>query len=41
LPNAKELGEASLMFLVYPTLVGEEINQACDEIKQVMALASL
>jgi len=41
LPNAKELGETSLMFLVYPTLVDEENNQTCDAIKQVMALASL
>ena len=41
LPNAKELGKTSLMFLVHPTLVDEEINQACDAIKQVMALAGL
>ncbi len=41
LPNAKELGETSLMFLVHPTLIDEEINQTCEAIQQVMALASL
>ena len=41
LPNAKELGEISLMFLVHPTLTEVEISQTCKAIKQVMALASL
>ena len=40
LVNAQELGEASLMFLVHPTLTELEINQTCEAIKQVMALAS-
>ena len=38
--NAQELGETSLMFLVHPTLTELEINQTCEAIKQVMALAS-
>lgn len=41
LPNAKELGETSLMFLVHPTLTNMEISQTCKAIKHVMALASL
>jgi len=40
LPNAKELGETSLMFLVHPTLTEDEIEQTCDAIKKVMALAT-
>ncbi|MFD2165472.1 DegT/DnrJ/EryC1/StrS family aminotransferase [Thalassotalea euphylliae] len=35
LPNAKQLGETSLMFLVHPTLTQEEINQTCRAIEQV------
>jgi len=41
LPNAKELGEMSLMFLVHPTLTEEEIQKTCDTIKLVMGLASI
>lgn len=41
LPNAKELGETSLMFLVHPTLTKLEIGQTCKTIEQVMAIASL
>ncbi len=41
LPNAKELGETSLMFLVRPTLTEQEVSQMCEVIKQVMTLASL
>lgn len=41
LPNAKELGETSLMFLVHPTLTKQEISQTCDAIERVMPLASL
>jgi dTDP-4-amino-4,6-dideoxygalactose transaminase len=41
LPNAKELGETSLMFLVHPTLTEKEISRTCEVIKHVMALASL
>ena len=39
LPNAKELGEASLMFLAHPTLTEDEIQKTCDAIKSVMELA--
>jgi dTDP-4-amino-4,6-dideoxygalactose transaminase len=41
LPNAKELGETSLMFLVHPTLTEKEISQTCKAIEKVMVLASL
>ncbi|MCR8922133.1 DegT/DnrJ/EryC1/StrS aminotransferase family protein [Dasania sp. GY-MA-18] len=40
LPNAKELGETSLMFLVHPTLLEEEVRDACEVIGEVLALAS-
>jgi len=40
LPNAKELGETSLMFLVHPTLTEDEIQQTCDVISSVMASAT-
>jgi len=40
LPNAKELGEKSLMFLVHPTLTADEMKQTCDAIKGVMDLAT-
>jgi len=39
LPNARELGETSLMFLVHPTLTENEIQQTCDAITSVMGLA--
>jgi len=35
LPNAKELGETSLMFLVHPTLTDEEIQKTCDVLTEV------
>ena len=40
LPNAKKLGEESLMFLVHPTLNNNEIQKTCDVIKAVMKMAS-
>ena len=40
LPVAKELGETSLMFLVHPTLTGEEVQKTCDAIAEVAQLAS-
>jgi dTDP-4-amino-4,6-dideoxygalactose transaminase len=40
LPNAKELGETSLVFLVHPTLTEDEMKQTCDVIKKVMELAT-
>lgn len=36
LPNAVELGETSLMFLVHPTLTVEEIEWTCMTLTQVM-----
>ena len=39
LPNAKELGETSLMFLVHPTLTDAEIQQTCNAIRAVMGKA--
>jgi len=39
LPNAKELCETSLMFLVHPTLTESEIKQTCDAIVSVMKAA--
>jgi dTDP-4-amino-4,6-dideoxygalactose transaminase len=39
LPCAKELGEASLMFLVHPTLTDEEITKTCEVLGKVMNLA--
>lgn len=35
LPNAKKLGENSLMFLVHPTLSDNEINQICTSLEKV------
>ena len=39
LPNAKELGETSLMFLVHPTLTESEMQRTCDAITSIMELA--
>ena len=39
LPNAKKLGETSLMFLVHPTLTKEEIQKTCDVLTEI-ALAN-
>jgi dTDP-4-amino-4,6-dideoxygalactose transaminase len=41
LPNAKALGESSLMFLVHPTLKQEEIDKTCDVLGDVLTEASL
>jgi dTDP-4-amino-4,6-dideoxygalactose transaminase len=40
LPNAKKLGETSMMFLVHPTLSDDEIDKTCDALNQVMRVAS-
>jgi dTDP-4-amino-4,6-dideoxygalactose transaminase len=40
LPNAKVLGETSLMFLVHPTLTKCEISKACNAMKEVFSLAT-
>ena len=39
LPNARELGETSLMFLCHPTLTDEEVAKTCDAIESVMRRA--
>ncbi len=39
LPNARELGETSLMFLVHPTLTEAEIDKTCAALTEVMQLA--
>ncbi|ACA85956.1 DegT/DnrJ/EryC1/StrS family aminotransferase [Shewanella woodyi] len=39
LPNAVELGETSLMFLVHPTLTQVEIDKTCEVIRSVLLLA--
>jgi dTDP-4-amino-4,6-dideoxygalactose transaminase len=36
LPVAKELGETSLIFLVHPTLTGEDIANTCSAVRKVM-----
>ncbi len=38
-PVAKELGETSLMFLVHPTLTGEDISDTCSAVRKVMMRA--
>jgi dTDP-4-amino-4,6-dideoxygalactose transaminase len=41
LPNAKKLGETSVMFLVHPTLTEGEVNKTCLVIEQVLKKASV
>ena len=41
LPNARELGETTLMFLVHPTISAEKMHQAGATIRQVLSRASL
>lgn len=40
LPNARELGETSLMFLVHPTLTEAEIDKTCAVLTEVMQIAA-
>jgi dTDP-4-amino-4,6-dideoxygalactose transaminase len=40
LPNARALGETSLMFLAHPTLSEGEVDRTCAAIAKVMAQAS-
>ena len=40
LTNARKLGEASLVFMVHPSLTKKEIQKTCNVIKSVMQLAS-
>jgi len=39
LPNARELGETSLMFLVHPTITEYEIKNTCDGLSEIISLA--
>jgi len=39
LPKAKRLGETSLMFLVHPTLIQDEIAKTCEILASVLAMA--
>ena len=36
LPNAVELGETSIMFLVHPTLTQQEISKTCEVLRRVL-----
>lgn len=40
-PNAKHLGETSIMMLVHPTLTADEIYKACDVLSNVLTQASI
>ena len=40
LPIAKELGETTLMFLIHPTLILDEMNAMCEAIEKIMDQAS-
>jgi len=40
LPQAKELGETSLMFLVHPTLTDDEVKKTCDAINLILERAA-
>ena len=40
LPNAKQLGETSIMMLVHPTLSASEITLSCEVLHDVLSLAS-
>ena len=40
LPNARKLGETSLVFLVHPTITEEQIVKACSAIRRTMEQAS-
>ena len=39
LPNAKKLGETSLMFLIHPTLTEDELDKTCEALTSVMEKA--
>lgn len=40
LPNARELGDTAIMFLVHPTLDGEDMERTCLTVENVMEQAS-
>jgi dTDP-4-amino-4,6-dideoxygalactose transaminase len=39
-PNARRLGETSLMFMVHPTLAERDVHDTCNAIAKVMAVAA-
>jgi hypothetical protein len=39
-PNARHLGETSLMFMVHPTLTERDVLDTCGAIAKVMAVAA-
>jgi dTDP-4-amino-4,6-dideoxygalactose transaminase len=41
LPNAQELGETTIMFLVHPTISAEKMHAAGATIREVLSKASL
>ncbi len=41
LPNARELGETSLMFLVHPTLTQAEVQKTCEVLGDVLGKAGM
>ncbi|MBX7136639.1 MAG: DegT/DnrJ/EryC1/StrS aminotransferase family protein [Oligoflexia bacterium] len=41
LPNAKELGETGLAFLVHPTLTAADIEDSCRAVEKVLSFASV
>lgn len=41
LPNARQLGETSLMMLVHPTLTSAEIEKSCKVLREVALLATV
>jgi dTDP-4-amino-4,6-dideoxygalactose transaminase len=40
LPVARELGETSLMFLVHPTLLDDEVNKMCRTVAEIVSNAA-
>jgi dTDP-4-amino-4,6-dideoxygalactose transaminase len=40
LPQARQLGETSIMFLVHPTLTDDEVKRTCSALSKVMQEAS-
>lgn len=41
LPNARELGETSLMFLTHPTITDAEVAKMCDVVRAVLTQATV
>ena len=41
LPNAKQLGDTSMMFQVHPSLTEEQINWVAAQLKSVLSKATL